>query len=298
VGVLLGDLCAHACGLPFPCGGVVRRTRLLVPTIGGFSLSRRSPCPATLLSGTVLSAAAPDATAGGTHTPGDLVPTPDNPPLLNGTARDPRLRTVTGEIMMPSPSPLSVPWRSMVFAPYPWMLGSCPSKSTAIATRVPRSHWRPAACGACTASQPATARTHDCGGDGRPHIDIVPKGTDQKLPAGSNRPAHWYMWIGLAVILSLSAPASYARQPPATCGALPAAPRSRALRGAAAAPKPAPHLSAEMLTSRVQELPVRCVILDFDSTISAPQYLERFGKWAIADKAEILKSQCLSLISC
>jgi hypothetical protein len=106
------------------------------------------------------------------------------------------------------------------------------------------------------------------------------------------------MWIGLAVILSLSAPASYARQPPATCGALPAAPRSRALRGAAAAPKPAPHLSAEMLTSRVQELPVRCVILDFDSTISAPQYLERFGKWAIADKAEILKSQCLSLISC
>jgi hypothetical protein len=109
--------------------------------------------------------------------------------------------------------------------------------------------------------------------------------------------------IGLAVLLSLSAPPSYARQPPATCGTLPAAPRSGELRGAAAAPKTALHASAGMLSvspsceSRAQELPVRCVILDFDSTISAPQFLERFGKWAIADKAEILESRCLSPIS-
>ena len=102
--------------------------------------------------------------------------------------------------------------------------------------------------------------------------------------------------IGLAVLLSLSAPPSYARQPPATCGTLPAAPRSGELRGAAAAPKTALSVSPSC-ESRAQELPVRCVILDFDSTISAPQFLERFGKWAIADKAEILECRCLSLIS-
>jgi hypothetical protein len=301
---LIGDLCAHACGLAFPCGGV-RRFRPLVPAIGAFRLSRRSPCPATLLSGTVLSAAAPNATAGGTHTQGDLEPTPDNPPLLHDTAREPRGRTVTGEIMMPSPSPLSVQWRSMVFAPCPTMLGSRPSWSAAIATRVPSSHWRPATCGACTASQPVSARTHDCGGDGRPDVDIGLRGLS--TAAGFNRSCTTAMRVrtglGLAVLLSLSAPPSYARQPPATCGALPAAPHSGELRGAAAAPKTAAHASAEMLSvspsceSRAQELPVRCVILDFDSTISAPQYLERFGKWAIADKAEILEVQCLSLIS-
>jgi hypothetical protein len=107
--------------------------------------------------------------------------------------------------------------------------------------------------------------------------------------------------LGIAVLLSLSAPPSYALQPPATCGALTAASRSGELRGAAAE-----MLSVEpSCESRARELPilyepnapVRCVILDFDSTISAPQYLERFGKWAIADKAEIQESQCLSLIS-
>jgi hypothetical protein len=33
--------------------------------------------------------------------------------------------------------------------------------------------------------------------------------------------------------------------------------------------------------------PLKCVVFDYDSTLSVPQYLERFGKWAIADKAEI-----------
>lgn len=33
--------------------------------------------------------------------------------------------------------------------------------------------------------------------------------------------------------------------------------------------------------------PLSCVVFDYDSTLSVPQYLERFGKWAIADKAEI-----------
>lgn len=98
--------------------------------------------------------------------------------------------------------------------------------------------------------------------------------------------------LGLAVLLSLFAPPAYARQPPATRGALPATPCSGALREAATKTK---HASVKMLDiapscgSRAQKLLVRCVILDFDSTISAPQYLERFGQWAIADKAEIGK---------
>ena len=36
---------------------------------------------------------------------------------------------------------------------------------------------------------------------------------------------------------------------------------------------------------RVVSEALRCVVFDFDSTLSTPQYLERFGCWAIADKA-------------
>lgn len=32
---------------------------------------------------------------------------------------------------------------------------------------------------------------------------------------------------------------------------------------------------------------LKCVIFDFDSTLSAPKYLHRFGKWAIADKIDV-----------
>ena len=36
--------------------------------------------------------------------------------------------------------------------------------------------------------------------------------------------------------------------------------------------------------------PLKCVVFDFDSTLSRPQFLERFGKWAIADKADVFLS--------
>lgn len=35
---------------------------------------------------------------------------------------------------------------------------------------------------------------------------------------------------------------------------------------------------------------LRCVVFDFDSTLSTPQYLERLGHWAIADKPMVIGS--------
>ena len=33
-----------------------------------------------------------------------------------------------------------------------------------------------------------------------------------------------------------------------------------------------------------------CVVFDFDSTLSSPVFLQRFGRWAIADKPKILSA--------
>ena len=35
---------------------------------------------------------------------------------------------------------------------------------------------------------------------------------------------------------------------------------------------------------------LRCVVFDFDSTLSTPKFLERFGQWAIADKPMVIGS--------
>ena len=34
----------------------------------------------------------------------------------------------------------------------------------------------------------------------------------------------------------------------------------------------------------------RCLVLDFDSTISTPTFLERLNKWAVADKPDVFSS--------
>ena len=103
--------------------------------------------------------------------------------------------------------------------------------------------------------------------------------------------------LGLALILSRPAPACARPLPSARAARAASAAGLRG--GAAAAGGPAQDARTEMRSaaqscgpSAQDEGPptVRCVIFDFDSTISAPQYLERFGKWAIADKAEIMLS--------
>ena len=103
--------------------------------------------------------------------------------------------------------------------------------------------------------------------------------------------------LGLALILSRPAPACARPLPSARAARVASAAGLRG--GAAAAGGPAQDARTDMRSaaqscgpSAQDEGPptVRCVIFDFDSTISAPQYLERFGKWAIADKAEIMLS--------
>ena len=38
------------------------------------------------------------------------------------------------------------------------------------------------------------------------------------------------------------------------------------------------------------ELKIRALVLDFDSTISTPRYIERLQEWAVADKAQIFEA--------
>ena len=48
-----------------------------------------------------------------------------------------------------------------------------------------------------------------------------------------------------------------------------------------------PGLSA---MSSKAELKIRALVLDFDSTISTPQYIERLQEWAVADKVQIFQA--------
>ena len=110
---------------------------------------------------------------GGAPHPPNLEPTMGQPARWPGAAPElPRGRTATGEMMMPSPSPLSEPWRALLLVPgVPAMRGS----PVYDARCLPRAHWL--AAGARTASQSATTWTHGCGlggCDGRAQRDSTP----------------------------------------------------------------------------------------------------------------------------